>query len=72
MTQQNKKKEIARFHPLRILLVCGVQGLSLLFIAVMGCGAYGFFTGAVLPFATIAKVAGIAFAVGCVMGAKNL
>lgn len=67
-----KNKQIGRFNPLRILAVCGLQGATLGFIVIIGCGVYGLFVGTVLPIATIAKVAGIAFIVGCIMGAGKL
>lgn len=48
----------------RILL----RGAMFAFIAIIGCGVYGLFVGTVLSIATIGKIAGIAFIVGCVAG----
>ena len=71
MSPENKK-EVSRFNPLRILLVCGVKGFTWLSISIIGCAVYGVFVGTVLPFVTMAKVAAIAFGIGFVMGVGEL
>ena len=51
-----------------LLLRMVMRGVMFAAIAVIGCGVYGLFAGVVLPLAMIAKIAGIVFAVGCVLG----
>lgn len=66
----NKHK--SRFRPLRILVICGVDGLSIASVSLIGCAVYGFFVNSVPDLSTIALVMGIAFVVGCVKGARKL
>jgi len=51
-----------------ILLRVLSRGVTFASIAIISCGVYGLFVGTVLPIATIGKIAGIAFIVGCVLG----
>ena len=71
-TNKSDRKQVSRFHPMRILLICGLQGFIFGFLALIGIGIYGFFVGTVLPIVTIAKIAGVAFVVGLISGAIKL
>ena len=66
------QKVYPRFHPMRILIICLISGLSLAGFGLIAGGLYGFLKGTVLPLVVLAKLIGLGFVAGCVLGLAKL
>ena len=71
MKNENNKK-MSRFSPLRILILCGVSGLTFAGLALIGSGIYGIFTGTAPSILTLGKIVGIGFCAGFIIGLSKI
>ncbi|MCP4607243.1 MAG: hypothetical protein GY845_00820 [Planctomycetes bacterium] len=78
-SQYTPRKHISRFHPIRILLLCGVNGLEFTAMALVCWGFIGLIKLLLdepseldKHLALLPLVLGIAFIVGCINGARKI
>jgi hypothetical protein len=68
-----KKRSVSRFNPIRILLICGVQGIEFAAGALMLVAVIGFLAGGTVPpYRTICIYVGIGFVLGCISGIRKI
>ena len=73
MNSDYEKKQLPRFHPKRVLILCLNDALGLAGSLFLVLGVLGLLKGTVIvPVGTMFKWAGIAFLIGFVTGLRNI